>query len=300
MYQIHTMCKKCRKSCNDDCSPCCQLIPGAPGAPGAAGPTGSAGPTGPSGGPTGVAGPTGATGFTGPTGATGFTGPTGATGFTGPTGPTGPSGATGASGATGDTGGTGATGSTGATGAAGTTPFAEFASFYGMPAGPGNISGVNDYPNPIAIGASPAVAGTSAINFPRTVIANGGIFINNIGAAQTDNTEFILPSVGAYRITWHALFAQPAQLSLFFNNAPTPITGGGLFSVYVFAGGQPGDVERDVGTTQLIGDVIYNNTVAGAAIQIRNFISTGAITIPPPAGAGTQAQAVTLTIQRVA
>ncbi|CAH6419716.1 Hypothetical protein HVR_LOCUS793, partial [uncultured virus] len=266
---------------------------GATGATGA-GATGATGPTG-----VGATGPTGV-GATGPT-CVGATGPTGV-GATG-VGATGPTGATGV-GATGATG-VGATGATGSTGAGVTGPtgpigsIAEFAMFFGMPAGPGNI-GANDYPATFAISpAPPSIAAGSAINFPRPSVPPIGISINDPGVTQANNTEFILPSVGVYRVTWHATFAEPAQTSLFINITPTP-GGGGTFNTVQVSLGTPGNVERATGTSQLIGDVVFQNPVAGSVIQIRNWASPQAITITPPAGAGTQAQAAVIIIQRLA
>jgi hypothetical protein len=203
-----------------------------------------------------------------------------------PTCPTGPTGATGSSGATGATGGTGAS---------------EYAAFFGMTAGPGN-TGSNDYPATIASSAaSPSVAAGSAINFPRMMAPTvGGIVINNPGPGQADNTEFILPSVGIYRIAWHISVDEPAQWGLWVSTTAHPPPGTGLFMQDVATNGAPSQVGQATGTSQLAGDVVFNNTVAGSAIQIRNYASSaGAVTVTPLPG-GTQAQAVVLIIQRLA
>ena len=61
--------------------------------------------------------------------------------------------------------------------------------------------------------------------------------------------------------------------------------------------GSPESSWSSNGTSQLVGDVIFNNTIAGSAIQIRNFASSaGAVTVTPVPG-GTQAQAVVLIIR---
>jgi hypothetical protein len=244
--------------------------------------TGPTGPTGPTGAASTITGPTGPAGSTGPIGNTGQTGPSG-TGFTGPTGPA---------------------GSTGATGPAGETGLglSQFASFFGMTNGPSNI-GANDYP--ATIGASPAgpsVAGLSAVNFPRTAVNFGGITINNPGAAQTNNTEFVLPSVGVYRVTWHISITEPGQMSMWISTdglgtvvavgAP-----GGLFDQFKVALGVPSQTGQDTGTNQLYGDTIFTNPVAGSAIQIRNYAGV-ALTVSVLPG-GTQAQAVVLNIERL-
>jgi len=212
-----------------------------------------------------------------------------------------PTGATGGTGQGGTPGGTGGTGSRGATGAAGAgVTFApEFAAFFGMPAGPGN-PGSNDYPAPMQISFDPpSIAGTSALNFPRvSAPAVGGIAINNPGAAQTNNTEFILPSVGVYKVHWHVSVDEAGQMSLFINTAPTP-GGGGTFVQVTVASGSPSNVGRATGTNAIAGDVVFSNTVAGSVIQVRNYSSPAALTITPVPG-GTQAQAAVLIIERKA
>ena len=301
-----------------DCDDCCEGERGKRGHRGRRGRDGQDGDTGPAGlgetGPTGPAetGPTGPAGSatsTGATGPTGPTGPTGATGVgaTGPTGVTGPIGLTGPTGATGAgaTGPTGPIGTTGATGAGATGPtgvaggVSAFAAFFGMPTGPGN-TGANDYPATIAASAAgPSVAGLSAINFPRaSAPAVGGIVINNPGVAQTDNTEFLLPSAGTYRVTWHISVTEPAQWSLWIGAAPAQAPGG-LFSPHITALGTPSTVGQATGTAQLVGDVVFT-AIANTVIQIRNFASSaGAVTVTPLPG-GTQAQAVSLIIERLA
>lgn len=250
------------------------------------------GPTGPQG-IDGTAVNTGATGGVGPTGPQGIEGTAVNTGATGDIGPTGPQGIDGT--AT----NTGATGDVGPTGPAGGLVPSEFAAFFGMPAGPGNV-GTDDYPATIAISAAPpSVAAGSAINFPRaSAPAVGGIAINDPGVAQTDNTEFILPSVGTYRVQWQVSIDEPGQLALFINTAPTP-GGGGTFTQVTAASGTPGNTGRATGTSLITGDVVFVNSVAGSVIQIRNYSSAAALTVTPIPG-GTQAQAVSLFITRLA
>ena len=75
----------------------------------------------------------------------------------------------------------------------------EFAAFFGMTAGGGN-TGVDDYAATFANAAAGEVASVAAgsgINFPRLQApVVGGIIINDPGAAQTDNTEFLIPEIG--------------------------------------------------------------------------------------------------------
>ena len=176
-------------------------------------------------------------------------------------------------------------------------PVVEFASFFGMTAGPGN-TGTNDYPATIAISApGPSTAFGSALNFPRASAPPvGGIAINNPGPSQSDNTEFILPSVGTYRVTKHVSVSEPAQWSLWINTGPA--FPGGMFSELRTASGAPSNVGQSIGSSQLVGDVIFRNTVANSAIQIRNFASPSSLSITPQPG-GMQAQATSLIIQRL-
>lgn len=211
-------------------------------------------------------------------------------------------------GATGPTGPCckGDTGSNGATGPAGINPAFELAGFFGMTLGPGN-SGANDYVILInnVVGSGPSITNMSALNFPRPMHpAIGGIIIGNVGPSQTDNTDFILPSVGIYRIVWHVSVTEHVQWSLWISTdgskAHVPYSGpGGLFSVLETALGSPSQIGQATGTSQLIGNVTFYNSVAGSAIQIRNNNSVGPVTITPLPG-GTNAQAACLTIQRLA
>ena len=168
-----------------------------------------------------------------------------------------------------------------------------------MTAGQGNV-GVNDYPATIAPSAAgPSVAGLSAINFPRaSAPAVGGIIINNPGVAQTDNTEFLLPAVGTYRVTWHISVNEPVQWSLWIGAAAAQAPGG-LFSPHTVALGTPSTVGQAALTAQLVGDVVFETPFAGAVIQIRHFATAAAVTVTPLPG-GTQAQAVVLVIEQLA
>jgi hypothetical protein len=56
--------------------------------------------------------------------------------------------------------------------------------------------------------------GTSALSFPLIVASFGGIVINNPGPTQDNNTEFLLPSAGVYRVSWHVTTVEPVQWSL--------------------------------------------------------------------------------------
>jgi hypothetical protein len=169
-----------------------------------------------------------------------------------------------------------------------------------MTAGPNN-GGPNDYAATIAIsaaGSSQALG--SAINFPRvSAPAVGGIVINNPGpeATQTDNTEFLLPAQGTYRVTWHISVDEPAQWTLFIGDLSSQ-PANGFFSPQTVALGTPSTVGQADLTSQLVGDVVFATPFANAVIQIRNFAAPAAVTVTPVPG-GTQAQAVVLIIERL-
>jgi hypothetical protein len=300
----HQSSRHCRGSCSLSHTFCVPFCIPSQGRIGPIGPTGASGGIG----STGEIGPTGSTGEIGPTGSTGEIGPTGSTGEVGPTG------STGEVGPTGSTGEVGPTGSTGEVGPTGSSAITELGAFFGMPAGPSN-TGINDYPATIATSAiGPSVAGLSAINFPRLSAPTiGGIIINNPGIAQTDNTEFILPSVGTYHVSWHISVNEPAQWSLWIttDGSGTAIVAGGpggLFSqfktdisgLYSTTGsGVASQVGQADLTSQLNGDVIFRNPIAGSAIQIRNYAASGGTVTVTPLPGGTQAQAIVLNIQRL-
>jgi hypothetical protein len=169
-----------------------------------------------------------------------------------------------------------------------------------MTAGPGN-TGANDYPATIAASAAgPSVAGLSAINFPRTAApVVGGIVINNPGPAQTDNTEFLLPAQGTYRVTWHISVDEPAQWSLWIGVAAGQAPGGN-FNPLTVASGSPSTVGQATGTAQLVGDVVFQTPFPNAVIQIRNYAASGGTVTVTPLPGGTQAQAVAMVIERLA
>lgn len=161
--------------------------------------------------------------------------------------------------------------------------------------------GLNDYPATFSSSpAGPSVAGLSAINFPRLQApVVGGISINNPGGAQTNNTEFLLPNAGTYRVSWHLSVDEPGQTSLWISTAASPAPGGTFVQVQT-AQGSPSNVGRAGLTAQMIGDVVFQSPVANSVIQVRNYASSGGTLTVTPLPGGTQAQALTLMIQRLA
>ena len=99
--------------------------------------------------------------------------------------------------------------------------------------------------------------------------------------------------MGIYRVTWHISVDEPAQWALFI--APPPLF---TFAVLTAALGSPSQIGQATGTSQMTGDVLISNTVAGSRIEIRNNASPAALTVTPLPG-GTNAQAVVIIIQRL-
>ena len=84
--------------------------------------------------------------------------------------------------------------------------------------------------------------------------------------------------------------------------------GGGLFSQFKtdasgnyspIGTGVSSQIGQATGTSQLTGNIIIRNPVAGAAIQIRNYAASGGTVTVTPVPGGTEAQAVVLLIERL-
>jgi len=259
---------RARASCLPLCPPGTCI--GVPGPTGPQGPPGAAGPQGPPG-ATGPQGPAGATGPQGPTGATGPQGPTGATGATGATGPAGQSvvGASEPPGVNCANGGvkyTSATGvdyvcngaSQGGTGGTGTYGY-----FYAlMP--PDNAD---------------TVAAASAVDFPREL---GTSTISRASAS-----EFILPEIGVYEVSWQVSVSEAGQLVLGLDS------GSGVVELPDTV------VGRATGTSQITGHVVLVTTSAFSRLSVRNPAgNTPALTVTPLAG-GTHPVSASLVIKQI-
>ncbi|MCX5922184.1 MAG: collagen-like protein [Candidatus Dependentiae bacterium] len=200
----------------------------------------------------------GSTGATGPccTGATGPVGPSGGvTGATGETGATGPAGATGAA---------GATGQAGATGAAGTGFLTTFGNFFAL------MPGDN----------SATVAAGSAVQFPQ----DGPIS----GVTRTSASQFNLPNIGTYEVTWQVSVTEAGQLVLGLDS------GAGVLELAQTV------VGRATGTSQIVGSTLITTTVINSVLSVLNPAgSSTALTITPLAG-GIDPVSATLTIKQIA
>ena len=278
----------CNRPCgnDDDIIICPQGLQGPQGPVGPQGPAGEQGPRGPQGvqgviGPTGPQGPMGAQG---PIGETGPQGPIGLTGPQGPQGPIGPAGATGATGATGAQGPQGETGPQGIQGPVGATgpQGAQGPQGETGPQGPRGLpGGVLSYADFYALmpgdNATPIALGGD-VAFPQNGI------IANTNIARLNDTTFLISAVGSYLVTFNVPVTEAGQLVLTLNGTELPYT--------VFG--------RDMGTSDITGTVIINNTTANSTLTVRNpAANTTPLTITQNAG-GTEPVSAHLTIVQLA
>jgi collagen triple helix repeat protein len=233
--------------------------PGTPGVEGARGFAGLIGPEGP-------AGPRGFAGLPGPAGPAGPAGAEGPKGSTGATGSAGPAGAEGAKGSTGAPGSSGAEGARGPVGPEGPLALPVYAEFYAlMP--PDNAA---------------TVAAGTAVEFPQTGPTAGGI-------ARRNTSEFVLPSVGTYRVSFSVSVSEPGQLVIALESGG----GGGMVEL-------PNTVlGRATGTSLISGEALVRTVTPNSAIELRSPTgNTPALTITPKAG-GTHAAAASFVIQQI-
>lgn len=232
------------------------------GAPGAVGPRGLVGP----------AGPQGITGATGALGAAGSIGPAGAAGTTGATGAGGQS-VTGSSEAIGTncpTGGHKYVSSSGtayvcngATGPTGSVSTMAYGFFFAIMPGDNSAS----------------VAAATAISFPQQGPVNGIL--------RMSGSEFTLPAVGTYEVSWQASISEAGQLVL------------GLDSGAGVVEQADSVVGRAIGTSQLSNHMLLTTTVTNSILSVRNPAgSPTALTITPIAG-GTSSVSASLLIKRI-
>ncbi len=241
---------------------------------GEAGATGPTGPTGPQG-LIGLTGPQGSIGATGPAGSSvvgasepaGVNCPTGgiswtlatsteyvcngavgAAGVAGALGPTGPIGLTGATGPTGPTGLTGATGPAGGA--------LAFGYFYAL------MPGDN----------AATVAPGTAVAFPQTGAASGIL--------RASATQFVLPVIGVYEISWQVSASEAGQLMLGLDS------GAGVAALADTVAG------RATPTTQIVNHVLVSTSVINSVLTVRNPTDNpAALTITPLAGGPTSVSA---------
>ena len=184
------------------------------------------------------------TGPQGPQGVPGAPGPQGLKGDPGPAGPAGPTGPIGPAGRDGRDGRDGEPGLQGAPGA-GIEPV--FGYFY--------VQNIN---------ARQSIGVGEPVPFPMDGPSSGLYRFNA--------TEFVLPDVGVYEVTWQVSVNEPGQLVLTLDGVEVPST----------------VVGRNTGTTQIVGNVLIQNSVPGSLLSVRNpTYTTVALTISPSAGGST-------------
>ena len=258
-------------------------LTGPAGAIGATGPQGNIGLTGNTGaagsqGPIGLTGPAGAIGATGPQGNIGLTGSTGAAGSQGPIGLTGPAGAIGA---TGPQGTIGLTGNAGATGAQGPIGLTGPAGAIGA-TGPQGPSGILEFGYFFALMPSDnaaTVAVAAPVSFPQDGAASGIL--------RFSATEFTLPAIGVYEVSWQVSVNEPGQLILGLDS------GSGVVELPHTVAGRAG------ATSQIVNQVMVTTTVVNSHLSVRNPAGNStALTITPLAG-GTRPVSASLTIRRI-
>ena len=106
-------------------------------------------------------------------------------------------------------------------------------------------------------------------------------------SSYAEATEFVLPSIGTYSVSFSVSVNEPGQLAVALNS------GGGMVELpYTVYG-------RATGTSQIAGDALVTTTNAGSTVEVRNPAgNTPALTITPLAG-GTKPAAASIVIQQL-
>lgn len=130
--------------------------------------------------------------------------------------------------------------------------------------------------------AAPVGAGI-AVQFPRDGPTTGVITRNG----GTSSTEFVLPSIGIYRVAFSVSTTEPGQLVLGLDS------GSGIVELPHTVYG------RATGTSQIAGEALVTTTVANSALELRDPTgNTPALTITPVAG-GTHPAVASIVIQEL-
>jgi hypothetical protein len=134
--------------------------------------------------------------------------------------------------------------------------------FYGLTAGTGN-DGPTDYPAPIAVGAS--------VPFPRDGPA--------LGITRVDTSNFILPNIGTYEISFNLLTSEPGQLQLLLNGTALPET----------------TSTNQIGGSGISGTFFITTNTINSVIAIINTLGSGhALTVIPASSGPANAQRITI------
>jgi hypothetical protein len=121
------------------------------------------------------------------------------------------------------------------------------------------------------------------VQFPRSGPTTG--VITRLGGASA--SEFLLPGIGTYLVTFSVSVGEPGQLALSVNS------GGGMVELPYTAYG------RATGTSLISGVALVATTAANSVIELRNPAgNTPALTITPSAG-GTHPAVASLVVQQL-
>lgn len=184
-------------------------------------------------------------------------------GATGTTGSQGITGATGTTGATGPQGVIGLTGATGTTGATGSSGLLAFGYFYALMPG--------DNAATTAVGA--------AVSIPQDGAASG--------ITRFSPTEFTLPAIGVYEVTWQVSVSEAGQLILGLDSGA-----GVVEQAHTVAG-------RAALTSQITNHVLLATTATNSRLSVRNASgNAAALTITTSAG-GTHSVSASLLIKQI-
>ena len=123
------------------------------------------------------------------------------------------------------------------------------------------------------------VAPGTPISFPQNGPTSGTI----IRSSTTPTSEFIIPDVGTYSITWQVSIAEAGQLVLVVNGVEDART----------------LVGRATGTTQIIGNTLLTTSTLNTIVSLNNPTGNAvALTVNPIAG-GTRAVSASIIIKRL-
>jgi hypothetical protein len=113
------------------------------------------------------------------------------------------------------------------------------------------------------------IAAGTAVLFPENGAVNGGI--SRLGGSSF--SQFVLPAIGVYWVTFQVSVNEPGQLVLGLD-----ATTGGTELPYTVVG-------RATGTSQIVGTCLVTTSVANSTLTVRNPASNStALTITPLAG----------------
>ncbi|WIG93730.1 hypothetical protein [Myxococcus sp. SDU36] len=123
------------------------------------------------------------------------------------------------------------------------------------------------------------VAAASAVDFPRDGATSG--------ISRASDSEFILPAIGVYEVSWQVSVTEAGQLILGLDSG-----GGVVEQISTVAG-------RATGASQIMNHVLITTTVVNSVLTVRNPAGNSpALTITPLAG-GTRAVSASLVIKQI-